>query len=728
MAAQQSAAFRAVTGSSRLRQGAAALLLVAAFAVRVSRLDAQSLWYDEGLSIALAGRSLPTILRNAADDIHPPLYYILLAAWTHLVGPGAFASRFLSVACGTCLVALLYAIARRMWSGSVGLVACLFAGLSPYLIWYSQEARMYMLVAALGAAALWLTLDLAAVQSTPARADIRRLLALAGLETAALYSHYFVGAMVCLAVNGTKLLVQVPCVVTRRGSLPEPLPPIRRSRALRGGSTGGAALTSVTPAAWRAGWLLPWLGAQLAAFLLFVPWLWYAGSALARWPATSDPFGLHYALTETVRVLALGARRPALAVVWPIFWAAAVGLGLLSRSRRGWARASLIALGWLALPALALWLGGIARPAWEAKQLVSGTIGFEVLAAAGVIGLAHLAATWPTRPGEAQSPQAKEVRGRGALRASVAGAFGLTLLVWPRLVSLTATWHDPRLQRDDYRGIARTVEELAGPDDAVLLNAPTQIEVFEYYDRRVHQTYPVPSSRPPDRQVTERQLALIARQHRDLFGVLWATSQSDPERIVEGWLNSQRYKVFDSWFGNVRLAQWARAREPMPWADLGSGVVFGGTLRLLRLAHSPLVTRPGEILTLAARWEVLSPPPVDYVVFVQLLDAGGHLAAQRDMPPCGGSARTSLWQPSGTAARVAPPPFNSASEQHCAQPVGHYLDRIGLRLPWDLEPGRYQLIMGLYDPATARRLTIDTPAPTAAGNQDALTIGWVSIH
>ena len=53
-------------------------IMLLALALRLYRLDAQSLWNDEGTSVALAQRDLATITRNAADDIHPPLYYYLL--------------------------------------------------------------------------------------------------------------------------------------------------------------------------------------------------------------------------------------------------------------------------------------------------------------------------------------------------------------------------------------------------------------------------------------------------------------------------------------------------------------------------------------------------------------------------------------------------------------------------------------------------------------------------
>ncbi len=58
------------------------LVLAIAAGVRFYELGSQSLWADEGNSAALASRSLARIAGDAANDIHPPLYYWLLHLWT----------------------------------------------------------------------------------------------------------------------------------------------------------------------------------------------------------------------------------------------------------------------------------------------------------------------------------------------------------------------------------------------------------------------------------------------------------------------------------------------------------------------------------------------------------------------------------------------------------------------------------------------------------------------
>ena len=79
-----------------------------AFALRVYRLPAQSLWYDEGVSWYLTRMSWPALTVWTANDIQPPLYYYLLWLWVRLAGSSEYALRFLSVFFGTLTLPLLW--------------------------------------------------------------------------------------------------------------------------------------------------------------------------------------------------------------------------------------------------------------------------------------------------------------------------------------------------------------------------------------------------------------------------------------------------------------------------------------------------------------------------------------------------------------------------------------------------------------------------------------------
>ncbi|MDP2727650.1 MAG: glycosyltransferase family 39 protein, partial [Dehalococcoidia bacterium] len=167
-------------------------VLLVAFGLRAYRLGWQSLWYDEGNSALMAGRNLPQIIAGAAGDIHPPLYYILLSWWSNLAGTGEFSLRFLSLAFGLLLVAVVYKLGQKLFAPQAGLAAAAIAAVSPFLVYYSQEARMYMLGSFLCA--------LSGLFFLKALAKDRYWAAYALTAVAALYTQYFTFGVI-LALN-----------------------------------------------------------------------------------------------------------------------------------------------------------------------------------------------------------------------------------------------------------------------------------------------------------------------------------------------------------------------------------------------------------------------------------------------------------------------------------------------------------------------------------------------
>ena len=93
------------------------------------------------------------IAQDAAHDIHPPLYYWLLRLWTTVFGLSEFALRSLSAVLGTLLVLVIYGLGTRLFNRTTGLAAAFIAAIAPFQVYYSQEARMYILVALEGALA-----------------------------------------------------------------------------------------------------------------------------------------------------------------------------------------------------------------------------------------------------------------------------------------------------------------------------------------------------------------------------------------------------------------------------------------------------------------------------------------------------------------------------------------------------------------------------------------------
>ena len=126
-----------------------ALFVLLAFALRVLRLDFQPLWWDEGYSVWFATHPLGQMAALTAQDIHPPLYYALLHGWIGLLGAGPVSLRLLSVLFGVLAIPAIYLAGRRMLTRRAALLAAFLLAISPLHVYYSQEVRMYGLVALL---------------------------------------------------------------------------------------------------------------------------------------------------------------------------------------------------------------------------------------------------------------------------------------------------------------------------------------------------------------------------------------------------------------------------------------------------------------------------------------------------------------------------------------------------------------------------------------------------
>lgn len=81
-------------------------LLVACAALLVAGAMHDNLWFDEAYSVALAAHSAPELLRIAATDVHPPLYYLMLRVVWLLAGGRVWALRLLSVSGAIAVAAL----------------------------------------------------------------------------------------------------------------------------------------------------------------------------------------------------------------------------------------------------------------------------------------------------------------------------------------------------------------------------------------------------------------------------------------------------------------------------------------------------------------------------------------------------------------------------------------------------------------------------------------------
>ena len=119
---------------------------LAGLALRIVSIDTRGLWLDESLTVKQASQSLAGVVQTIAEGVHPPLFHILMHLWMTAFGQGEIAVRSFSVLVGVAAIPAAYWAGTRLYDRRTGLMAMGAVALSPYLIWYSQEARMYSML------------------------------------------------------------------------------------------------------------------------------------------------------------------------------------------------------------------------------------------------------------------------------------------------------------------------------------------------------------------------------------------------------------------------------------------------------------------------------------------------------------------------------------------------------------------------------------------------------
>lgn len=121
------------------------LVLLLGLILRLVNLN-QSFWLDEAAQVIESSRPL-TEQFDLASDFHPPLFHLLLHFWMYL-GQSEVGIRLFSVGLGLISVFILYKLVRFNLSEKIALVSTLLFSTNPYHIWYSQEARPYIMFVA----------------------------------------------------------------------------------------------------------------------------------------------------------------------------------------------------------------------------------------------------------------------------------------------------------------------------------------------------------------------------------------------------------------------------------------------------------------------------------------------------------------------------------------------------------------------------------------------------
>ena len=161
------------------------ILAVLVFAVLGFANLHQAIWYDEAYSAYLVKGDFGQIWEMTSIDVHPPFYYFCLKVWSQIFGRSDLALRSMGVCFAALGIVLAYIWLRRKFGQKAATLATFALCLSPLLIRYSQEMRMYGVVFAIVMGAT-LVLDIALKQKSKLAWLGYGLLICLGM-----YTHYF---------------------------------------------------------------------------------------------------------------------------------------------------------------------------------------------------------------------------------------------------------------------------------------------------------------------------------------------------------------------------------------------------------------------------------------------------------------------------------------------------------------------------------------------------------
>lgn len=105
-----------------------------------------SLRLDEAQSLWQTSHSILGTLKVVAQDVHVPLYHLILHFWQFYFGQSVETARLLSLIFFIATIPVVYLIARRILSVNWSLLVVVLFSFSPFMNWYANEARMYTLL------------------------------------------------------------------------------------------------------------------------------------------------------------------------------------------------------------------------------------------------------------------------------------------------------------------------------------------------------------------------------------------------------------------------------------------------------------------------------------------------------------------------------------------------------------------------------------------------------
>ncbi|MEA3335760.1 MAG: glycosyltransferase family 39 protein [Chloroflexota bacterium] len=638
-------------------------LFLLALLVRLAGLTIHSLWFDEAVSTYWASQPLADIWRvglSLTEDKHPPLYYTILRGWTGILGDSDPVVRLLGVVIGALAVLPTYVLGTWLGDRRAGLFAGFLVALNPFLVWYSQEVRMFMpattflLVGMVGVVHLW-TADRPLVSFS--------LIAIGFL--ASLYSYLFSAFM--LPVAAAWLLVLWWVNRQQKGAGKRLgyglgalgltgllfLPLLRATWSVSSEeSVPGRPFTNLgtTLSRFLPTYLLGWAswpspGKQVVSALmlalalggLIIPQRAFRKSAGSNDGESSDgqpsARSRPIAEVETVRSPPLesasqtGNRLTPTSTSRYTCWRAAdlrCGAGEPRLHQRGQAftcasanvPGGLLLAIWLVLPILA---GGI-------LMLKDGDVFGEIryfifLVPALCLAIGRtLAWLW--------------------LRWRVVAAVALAFCLIASVAALPGNWA-PENRREDWRGAANYISSHGSENEAVLLYIDYMRTPFErYFDGPQGLFFPLTEALDDPATVDESMQGLVGSGFDAVWVVQSHHQDLDPQNLLLNWFSARYPLITEQFPPGIAIHGYAtgyRMEDLPPQADAARVSSPAGNLELLSClydegplsASDDLVHPPSNWIHVTTYWTINEPAQEDLFHRVQLVDSTGQVWGDR---------------------------------------------------------------------------------------------------
>jgi hypothetical protein len=580
-------------------------LVLIGFGARIWHLGEQSLWLDEALSVVFSRLGLGDLITTlATQDLHPPLYYVALHFWMRLAGSSEFAVRFVSVLFGLPAVPVTYQLGTNLFPGGdrpggtldrgakIGLIAAALVALSPFLVYYSQEARMYSALATFGACS---SLALWKLVTKPSR---RWWLGYVAFTAALLYTQYF-GALVVLFQ-----------VIYLAGSW------LRQRRR---------ALVAMAAVVATGGTYLPWVPGAILQMrrLLAIPDFW------------KGDFQFTYLITHMFAAFALGqfaALRASTVVAVLAGGLVVLGLALLLWRAIQAGGGEIFISTYLLVPLVALYAIVARDPKFAERYLIVIAPPFYLIVALALVG----SLDWLERV------RRLLVRRIGFAAVGTAGL----VLVYASASQIWQIYDGPSYRKDDNRGAIAYIEQHAQSGDVVVLMMNTY-QVYRYYARG---DVPYEPLQPGgDIEAAASRLNEIVAGHRRLWLLSWNPEWADPSRFVRDSLD-QAYARAPATPPFTGLGLTLYTIDPSyrfsakTTPTVARPTNFGNKLRLLGYDLPSATVSAGQSGVLTLYWQAMLVPDADYIVSLRLRD-GQFYWWRHDDRPAAYNFPTIYWRP-----------------------------------------------------------------------------------